>query len=550
MADTTAGKLADLRQKLEAAREPGGEKALAKRAAKGICSPRERLSMLFDPGTFVEIGALAKMPGAAESGYGDGVVTGHGLVHGRPVAAFSHDQSVFGGTVGEMFGRKVASLMEWAGKIGCPMVGINDSAGARIQDAVTSLAWYAEMGRRNDLLSGLAPQISVILGKCAGGAVYTPANTDILVAVEDKSYMFVTGPDVLKQVNGEEISAEDLGSAHNQARWGNIHHVAPDEKSAFDWVREYLQYMPSSAYERPPVVNPGLEPEITESDLSLNDFMPDNDNAGYDMHDIIIKLFDDGAFHEVGELFAPNIITGYARVDGRSVGVVANQPSVMSGVLDTDSSEKATRFVRICNAFSIPLVFLVDTPGILPGLAEEQKGTIRRSGRFLYAYVEADVPKVTVVLRKAYGGAYAVMGSKHLGANVNFAWPTAKIAVMGAESAAAVLTRTSDRRSLGRRGGQDPPRVHRLLQHDDGHSLPRRRAWLRRRGHRTRRDPVAAPEGVGAVARQGGPQDPAQALPDADLAEDTPRTCRSPASSLLSMRGLAAVVDNERTTAP
>ena len=268
------------------------------------------------------------------------------------------------------------------------------------------------MGRRNDLLSGLAPQISVILGKCAGGAVYTPANTDILVAVEDKSYMFVTGPDVLKQVNGEDISAEDLGSAHNQARWGNIHHVAPDERAAFDWVREYLQYMPSSAYEQPPVINPGLEPEITESDLSLNAFMPDNDNAGYDMHDIIIKLFDDGAFHEVGELFAPNILTGYARVDGRSVGVVANQPSVMSGVLDTDSSEKATRFVRICNAFRIPLIFLVDTPGILPGLAEEQKGTIRRSGKFLYAYVEADVPKVTVVLRKAYGGAYAVTGCK------------------------------------------------------------------------------------------------------------------------------------------
>ncbi|WLP92736.1 acyl-CoA carboxylase subunit beta [Gordonia sp. NB41Y] len=441
MTDTTAAKLADLRQKLELAREPGGEKAIAKRAAKGICSPRERLAMLFDPGTFIETGALAKMPGAAETGYGDGVVTGHGLVHGRPVAAFSHDQTVLGGSVGEMFGRKVSALMEWAGKIGCPMVGINDSAGARIQDAVTSLAWYAEMGRRNDLLSGLAPQISVILGKCAGGAVYTPANTDILVGVRDQSYMFVTGPDVLKQVNGEDISAEDLGSAHNQARWGNIHHVADDEAAAFEWVREYLQFMPSSCYEKPPVINPGLEPEVTESDLSLNDFMPDNDNAGYDMHDIILRLFDDGHFLEVGELFAPNLITGYARVDGKSVGVVANQPNVMSGVLDTDSSEKATRFVRICNAFNIPLVFLVDTPGILPGLAEEQKGTIRRSGKFLFAYVEADVPKVTVVLRKAYGGAYAVMGCKQLGADINFAWPTAKIAVMGAESAAAVLTR-------------------------------------------------------------------------------------------------------------
>ncbi|MFD0925254.1 acyl-CoA carboxylase subunit beta [Williamsia deligens] len=441
MMDTTAAKLADLHEKLRIADNPGGEKADAKRAAKGIPSPRERLRMLFDPGTFVELGQLAKLPGSDATGYGDGVVTGHGLVNGRPVAAFSHDQTVFGGTVGEVFGRKVSALMEWAGKIGCPMVGINDSAGARIQDAVTSLAWYAEMGRRNDLLSGLAPQVSVILGKCAGGAVYTPANTDILVGVKDASYMFVTGPDVIKQTTGEEIDAEDLGGVHNQARWGNIHHVADTEAEAFAWVRDYLDYMPSTAHERPPVINPGLEPEITESDLLLDDFLPDNDNAGYDMRDILVRIFDDGAFHEVSEIFAPNILTGYARVDGRAVGVVANQPSVMAGVLDTDSSEKATRFVRICNAFNIPLVFVVDTPGILPGVAEEAKGTIRRSGKFLFAYVEADVPKVTVVVRKAYGGAYAVMGCKQLGADINFAWPTAKIAVMGAESAAAILTR-------------------------------------------------------------------------------------------------------------
>jgi acetyl-CoA carboxylase carboxyltransferase component len=381
------------------------------------------------------------MPGAADTGYGDGVVTGHGLVNGRPVAAFSHDQTVFGGTVGEMFGRKVSAIMEWAGKIGCPMVGINDSAGARIQDAVTSLAWYAEMGRRNDLLSGLAPQVSIILGKCAGGAVYSPANTDILVGVKEQSYMFVTGPDVLKQVNGEDVSAEDLGGSYNQSKWGNIHHLADDEKGAFEWVRDYLEYMPSSCHEKAPVINPGLEPEITDSDLSLDSFMPNSDNAGYDMRDIILRVFDDGAFHEVAELFAPNILTGFARIDGISVGVVANQPSVMAGVLDTDSSEKATRFVRICNAYNIPLIFLVDTPGILPGVEEERKGTIRRSGKFLFAYVEADVPKITVVVRKAYGGAYAVMGSKQLGADINFAWPTAKIAVMGAESAAAVLTR-------------------------------------------------------------------------------------------------------------
>lgn len=441
MSQTTAEKLAALREKLEIAKEPGGEKAVARRAAKGICSPRERLNMLFDPGTFVEIGALVKAPDADEAGYGDGVVTGHGLVNGRPVAAFSHDQSVMGGSVGEMFGRKVVAIMAFAARIGAPVVGINDSAGARIQDAVTSLAWYAEMGKGNEALSGLAPQVSIILGKCAGGAVYHPANTDILVGVEDQSYMFVTGPDILKAVNGEDTSAEDLGSAHNQARWGNIHHVAPDEKAAFDWVRDYLDYMPSTCHEQPPVINPGLEPEITESDLELNEFMPDSDNSGYDMRDLIVKLFDDGAFLEIAALFAPNLLTGFARVDGHSVGIVANQPNVMAGTLDTDAAEKATRFVRICNAFGIPLIFLVDTPGILPGVVEESKGTIRRSGKFLYAYTEADVPKITVVLRKAYGGAYAVMGCKQLGADLNFAWPTAKIAVMGAESAAVLLTR-------------------------------------------------------------------------------------------------------------
>ena len=441
MPRTTAEKLAELREKLEIAKEPGGDKAIAKREKKGIQSPRARLQMLFDPGTFVEVGALVRAPGADETGYGDGVVTGHGLVHGRPVAAFSHDQTVQGGSVGEMFGRKVSALMEWAGKLGCPMVGINDSAGARIQDAVTSLAWYAEMAHRNELLSGLSPQVSVILGKCAGGAVYTPANTDILVGVEDKSYMFVTGPDILKAVNNEDISAEELGSATEQARRGNMHHVAEDEKAAFEWVREYLQYLPSSCHDAAPVINPGLEPEITESDLSLNDFMPDNDNTGYDIRDVILRVFDDGAFHEIGELYAPNIVTGFSRIDGHSVGVVANQPSVMAGTIDIDASEKATRFVRLCNAFNVPLIYLVDVPGVLPGLAEEQKATIRRSGRFGYALVEATVPKITVVTRKAYGGAYCVMGSKDMGADINLAWPTAQFAVMGAESAAALLTR-------------------------------------------------------------------------------------------------------------
>ncbi|EOM76631.1 acyl-CoA carboxylase subunit beta [Rhodococcus rhodnii] len=437
---TTAEKLAELREKLEKSKEPGSERAIEKRKAKGLPSPRERIDMLLDPGSFVEVGALVKMPGDANNPYGDGVVTGHGTVEGRPVAVFAHDQTVFGGTVGEMFGRKVAGIMEFAAKIGCPCVGINDSGGARVQDAVTSLAWYAELGRRQEPLSGMCPQISIILGKCAGGAVYAPINTDIVVATEE-AYMFVTGPDVIKSVTGEDISLEDLGSARKQAEYGNIHHVAPDEKAAFEWVREYLGFMPSSCQEHPPIVNPGLEPEITESDRTLDSFMPDADNAGYDMHDILLRIFDDGTLHEIGGQVAPNIITGLARVDGRSVGVVANQPMFLSGALDAASSDKAAHFVRICDAYEIPLVFVVDTPGFLPGVEQEKIGVIKRGGRFIFSFVEATVPKVTVVVRKSYGGGYAVMGSKQLGADINLAWPTARIAVMGAESAVSIIGR-------------------------------------------------------------------------------------------------------------
>ncbi|GAA4484219.1 acyl-CoA carboxylase subunit beta [Rhodococcus olei] len=440
MSTTTAEKLAELREKLEQSKAPGAPKAIARRKEKGLPTPRERIDMLLDPGTFVETGQLARQPGDPSNPYGDGVVTGHGLVDGRPVAVFAHDQTVFGGAAGEMFGRKVAAIMDFAIKIGCPVVGINESAGARIQDAVTSLAWYAEMGRRQEPLSGMCPQISIILGKCAGGAVYAPINTDVVIATEE-SYMFVTGPDVIKSVTGEEVSLDELGGARNQARYGNVHHVAADEKAAFAWAREYLSYMPSSCTEKPPIINPGLEPEITEDDLSLDTFMPDADNAGYDMHDILLKIFDDGDFLEVRGETAQNIITGYARVDGRPVGVVANQPLYLSGALDADASDKAAHFVRVCNAYDIPLVFVVDTPGFLVGVDQEKVGVIKRGGRFLFSYVEATVPKVTVVVRKSYGGGYAVMGSKQLGADVNFAWPTARIAVMGAEGAVNIIGR-------------------------------------------------------------------------------------------------------------
>nr|WP_206024556.1 acyl-CoA carboxylase subunit beta [Rhodococcus sp. 14C212] len=432
--------MAELRKNLEIAKEPAGEAAIAKRTAKGIPSARQRIDMLLDPGSFVEIGALMKTPGRDDALYGDGVVVGHGTVEGRPVAVFSHDQTVFGGSVGEMFGRKVAAILDFALKIGCPVVGINDSGGARVQDAVTSLAWYAELGKRHEPLSGLCPQVSIILGKCAGGAVYAPINTDVVIATEE-AYMFVTGPDVIKSVTGEDVSLEELGSARKQAEYGNVHHVAPDEKAAFEWARKYLSYMPSNAQEKPPIVNPGLEPEITQDDLELDSFMPDADNSGYDMHDVLLKIFDDGDFFEIRSQVAPNIITGFARVDGRPVGVVANQPLYLSGALDAASSDKAAHFVRVCDAYDIPLVFVVDTPGFLPGVEQEKIGVIKRGGRFLFSFVEASVPKVTVVVRKSYGGGYAVMGSKQLGADVNFAWPTARIAVMGAESAVAVIGR-------------------------------------------------------------------------------------------------------------
>lgn len=438
---TTAEKLAELRRRMALSQEPAGEAGAAKRAKKGIPSARERINMLMDTGTFVEIGALVRQSSDPKALYGDGVVTGHGLVEGRPVAVFSHDQTVFGGSVGEMFGRKVSAILEFAAKIGCPVVGINDSGGARIQDAVTSLAWYAEMSRRHEPLLGVVPQVSMILGKCAGGAVYAPiTGTETLVATED-SYMFVTGPNVIRDVMGEDVTLEELGGARNQMEYGNLHHVAVDEKAAFEWVRAYLGFLPSSCQEQAPIVNPGLEPEVTASDLELDSIIPDADNAGYDMHDILLRIFDDGDFHEVGADVARNMITGFSRVDGRTVGVVASQPLVLSGAIDARCSDKAARFVRICDAYEIPLVFVVDTPGVLPGVEEEKIGVIRRGGRFFFAVVESTVPKVTIIVRKAYGGAYAVMGSKQLGTDLNFAWPTARIAVMGAESAVSILFR-------------------------------------------------------------------------------------------------------------
>ncbi|MBO0854698.1 MAG: methylmalonyl-CoA carboxyltransferase, partial [Nocardia sp.] len=332
------------------------------------------------------------------------------------------------------FGRKVSALMRFAAKMGCPLIGINDSGGARVQEAVTSLNWYAEMSVGMEGLSGAVPMVSLILGSCAAGAVYQPINTDVVIATAS-AHMFVTGPQTVKESTGEDVTFEELGGAYNQAEYGNIHHVAKDEKAAFEWARNYLSYLPSSCQEMPPIVNPGLEPEITDTDRELDSLIPDSDNASYDMHEVLLRIFDDGEFHEIGADAARNVIIGFSRVDGRSVGVVASQPMYLAGALDTKASDKAAHFIRMCDAFEIPLVFVVDTPGILPGLEQEKTGIIKRGGRFLFAYVEATVPKVTVVVRKAYGGAWALMGAKALGADAYFAWPTARIAVMGAESA-------------------------------------------------------------------------------------------------------------------
>jgi acetyl-CoA carboxylase carboxyltransferase component len=436
---TTAELLTELREKLELAKEPGDPKAIARRDKKGIPSARARINALLDPGSFLEIGALARTPGDPNALYGDGVVTGHGRINGRPVAVFSHDQTVFQGSVGEMFGRKVAKLMEWVAMVGCPIIGINDSAGARIQDAVTSLAWYAELGRRHEMLRGLVPEVSIILGKCAGGAVYSPIQTDLLVAVRDQGYMFITGPDVIKDVTGEDVTFDELGGADVQAQRGNIHKVVEDEAAAFQYVRDYLSFLPDNTFNDGPIVNPGLEPEITPHDLELDTIVPDADNTAYDMHEVLLRIFDDGDVFEIADQRGPAIITAFARVDGRSVGVIANQPMFMSGAVDNEASDKASSFIRFCDSYNLPLVFVVDTPGAMPGVEQEKGGIIKRGGRFFNAIVEAEVPKVTIIVRKAYGGGYAVMGSKQLSADLNFAWPTARIAVIGADGAAQLL---------------------------------------------------------------------------------------------------------------
>jgi propionyl-CoA carboxylase beta chain len=446
---TTAGRLADLEQRLEAAVHAGSERAIEKQHAKGKLTARERLALLLDEGSFVELDELARHRSTnfgmeLNRPYGDGVVTGYGTIDGRPVCVFAQDFTVFGGSLGQVFGEKIVKVMDLAMKTGCPVIGINDSGGARIQEGVVSLGLYGEIFRRNVHASGVVPQISLIMGPCAGGAVYSPAVTDFTVMVDKTSHMFITGPDVIKTVTGEDVTMEDLGGAHtHNSKSGNAHYFAADEDDAIDYVKALLSYLPQNNLEEPPAYpHQDADLDLTDTDRALDTLIPDFPSQPYDMHTVVETVLDDGEFLEVQALFATNILVGFGRVEGRPVGVVANQPMQFAGTLDIGASEKAARFVRSCDAFNVPVLTFVDVPGFLPGTGQEWDGIIRRGAKLIYAYAEATVPLVTVITRKAYGGAYDVMGSKHLGADINVAWPTAQIAVMGAPGAVNILYRT------------------------------------------------------------------------------------------------------------
>jgi propionyl-CoA carboxylase beta chain len=451
MANTPNGKpeqdprLARLDATNERALLGGGAERVKKQHAAGKLTARERIDLLLDPGSFVELDRFV-MHRCTDFGMekdripGDGVVTGYGNVDGRKVFVFAQDFTVFGGSLGAAFAQKICKVMDLAMRVGAPVIGLNDSGGARIQEGVESLAGYADIFLRNTLASGVVPQISAILGPCAGGAVYSPAITDFILMVENTSYMFITGPDVIKTVTHEEVSKEALGGASTHGQRSGVAHLsAPDDKACIAQIREMLSFMPSNNHEDPPfrATKDPAEREIP----ALDTLVPAESNRPYDIKDVITPIVDDGHFFEVQPDFAANIVIGFARVGGRSVGVVANQPAVLAGCLDIDSSMKAARFVRFCDCFNIPLLTFVDVPGFLPGTAQEYGGIIKHGAKLLYAYAEATVPKITVITRKAYGGAYDVMSSKHLRGDINLAWPTAEIAVMGPDGAVNIVNR-------------------------------------------------------------------------------------------------------------
>jgi len=436
-------KLETLEKKRTEALEGGGKDKIEKQHAKGKLSARERVQLLLDEGTFEEIGMLVTHRSrdfGMESQIipGDGVITGFGKINGRLVYIFSQDFTVFGGSLSETHAEKICKVMDLAMNNGAPVIGLNDSGGARIQEGVNSLGGYADIFLRNTLASGVIPQISAILGPCAGGAVYSPAITDFIFMVEKTSYMFVTGPNVVKTVTHEEVTPDELGGAHTHASKSGVTHFAcSNEAECIESIKKLLSYVPQNCEDEVPRL--AYEPKETELRNELSKIIPENSQQPYDMHEVIAGVVDDGVFFEVHKEFAENILTGFARIAGRSIGVVANQPAHLAGVLDINSSRKGARFVRFCDAFNIPLLVLVDVPGFLPGTDQEWNGIISNGSKLLYAFSEATVPKVTVITRKAYGGAYDVMNSKHIGADMNYAWHTAEIAVMGPKGAAEII---------------------------------------------------------------------------------------------------------------
>ena len=439
---TTAERLQHLEELRAASAQPDPAAAERQRArGKGLA--RERIEALFDPGTFREIDRYVQHRNAELADrrpYGDGVITGHGLVHGRRVFAFSQDFTVFGGSLGEAFAEKICKVMEQALRYGCPVIGINDSGGARIQEGVVSLGGYADIFQRNVDASGVIPQISLVMGPCAGGAVYSPAITDFILMVRETSHMFITGPDVVRAVTGEEVSMEELGGADAHAeRSGVCHLVSEDEAACIADARALLSFLPQNNLDAPPWAPTDDPPDRLCPELDT--LIPDSPNKPYDMKELITKVVDDGEFFELQPEYAKNIIIGFGRMGGQVVGIIANQPLVLAGCLDIKSSIKAARFVRFCDAFNIAVVTFVDVPGFMPGTAQEYGGIIKHGAKLLYAYAECTVPKVTVITRKAYGGAYDVMASKHLRGDINFAWPNAEIAVMGAKGAVEIIFR-------------------------------------------------------------------------------------------------------------
>ena len=439
-------RLVDLENRRHEARNAGSEKSVAKHHAKGKMTARERVEYLLDEDSFVELDMLARHRahgmGIEETRpYTDGVITGFGTVDGRKVCVFSQDFTVFGGALGEVFAEKIHKIMDLSASLGVPMIGLNDGAGARIQEGVVSLDSYGGIFRRNALASGVVPQISVIMGPCAGGAVYSPALTDFIFMVNTTSHMFITGPDVVKTVTGEDVTLEELGGAMSHAsKSGVAHFVAADEKSCLDDVKYLLGFLPANNMEEPPRAYVEDDPERMCPELV--DILPDSSNQPYDMRTVISATVDDGDFFEVHAAFAPSITIGFARIAGRPVGIVGNQPMILAGVLNIEASEKGARFVRMCDAFNIPLITFVDVPGFLPGTDQEYGGIIRHGAKLLYAFCESTVPRISIITRKAYGGAYVVMNSKSIGADLAFAWPSAELAVMGSQGAVEIVYRS------------------------------------------------------------------------------------------------------------